>query len=159
MEEYLGRFRTEGKSFALICSRFNDLVTKSLLEGAIGAFKQHGVKDNQLTLVWVPGAFEIPLVAHQLATLKKHDAIVCLGAVIRGATPHFDFVSSQMAAGIAKVSYDTSTPIIFGVLTTDTIEQALERSGIKSGNKGYDSALAAIEMADLMQQLLNRPLA
>ena len=153
MKEYRGRFQAQGMKFAIICARFNELITKSLLEGALNAFKQHSVSEKSLTLAWVPGAFEIPLIAEQLAFSAKFDAIICLGAVIRGATPHFDYVSGQMAAGIAKTSYESKVPVIFGVLTTDTIEQALERSGTKAGNKGYDSVQAAIEMADLMQQL------
>lgn len=136
---------------AIIVSRFNELVSKGLLGGAEDCFKRHGTKENNITVVWVPGAFEIPLVAQKIA--KDYDAVVCLGAIIRGATPHFEYVASEAAKGIAKVSLDTGVPIIFGVLTTDNLEQALERAGAKPGNKGFAAALSAIELANLSKEL------
>ncbi|KAF3362386.1 6,7-dimethyl-8-ribityllumazine synthase [Chlamydiales bacterium STE3] len=153
MKEFRGKFNAKGLKFAIICARFNELITKNLLEGAQQAFDQFEVENNQITVVWVPGAFEIPLIAKQLAENQHYDALLCLGAVIRGATPHFDYVCGQVASGIAKCSYENNIPIIFSVLTTDTIEQALERSGIKAGNKGFEGAQSAIEMANLMSQL------
>ena len=127
-----------------------------LLDGALSALRRHGLDDASITIAWVPGAFELPLAAKRLAASGEFDAIVCLGAVIRGATTHYDYVCSQSAAGIARAALDTGVPIIFGVLTTETIEQAIERSGTKAGNKGFDSAVAAIEMADLLRQLPKR---
>lgn len=153
MKEYLGVLESKGKKFAIVAARFNEIITKSLVEGAVMAFKQQNVPEKDLTLVWVPGAFEIPLIAKTLASANKYDAIVCLGAVIRGSTPHFDYVAGEMAGGIAKISLETGIPLIFGVLTTETIEQALERAGTKAGNKGYDAAFAALEMANLLNQI------
>ncbi len=140
----------KGKKFAIVVSRFNDFITDKLVGGAVDALLRSGTLDKDIHLVKVPGAFEIPLVAQALAAQKKHDAIICLGAVIRGATPHFDYVSAEVSKGIAAASMETGMPIIFGVVTTDTLEQAIERAGSKSGNKGWDSALAAVEMANLM---------
>jgi len=134
-------------------SRFNDLITKSLLEGALGALSRFGVKDENITVAWVPGAFELPLVAKHIAEAKKADAVITLGCVIRGATTHYDYVCSQAAAGANKISLDTGIPVIFGVLTTETLEQALDRSGGKVGNKGVDAAVAAIEMANLLKAI------
>ncbi len=153
MNEIKGKFKDCEFKFAIICSRFNELVTKNLLSGALQAFEQFEVDQQKITIVWVPGAFEIPLIAKQLAMSGKYHAIVCLGAVIRGSTPHFDYVCSQVSSGIAKCSYDYDLPILFNVLTTDTIEQAMERSGLKAGNKGFEGAQAAIEMANLLNQL------
>ncbi|MGD9365232.1 MAG: 6,7-dimethyl-8-ribityllumazine synthase [Desulfobacteraceae bacterium] len=140
----------KGKKFAIVVSRFNDFITDKLVGGAVDALVRSGTLDKDIDVVKVPGAFEIPLVAQQLAVRKKHDAIICLGAVIRGATPHFDYVSAEVSKGIAAAGMETGMPIIFGVVTTDTLEQAIERAGSKSGNKGWDAALAAVEMANLM---------
>jgi 6,7-dimethyl-8-ribityllumazine synthase len=150
---YEGRLDASGLRMALVVSRFNELITRQLLEGARDGLRRHGADEEALTVVWVPGAFEIPLVARRLAGSGAFDAVVCLGAVIRGATPHFDHVANQAAAGIARAGQDSGVPVIFGVLTTDTIEQAIERAGTKAGNKGYDAAMAAIEMANLLRQL------
>lgn len=140
----------EGKKFAIVVSRFNDFITDKLVGGAVDALTRSGTKDGDIDIVKVPGAFEIPLIARDLAAKKKHQAVICLGAVIRGSTPHFDYVSAEVSKGVASASLETGTPIIFGVLTTDTLEQAIERAGSKSGNKGWDAAVAAIEMANLM---------
>jgi len=142
-----------GRRFAIVVSRFNELVTRQLLDGALAAFRRHGVRDEDVDVVWVPGSFEIPVVARRLAGGATYGAIICLGAVIRGATSHFDYVAGQAAAGVARAALDTGVPVIFGILTTDTLEQALDRAGAKAGNKGYEAAVAAIEMADLMAQL------
>ncbi|MDD5382904.1 MAG: 6,7-dimethyl-8-ribityllumazine synthase [Candidatus Margulisbacteria bacterium] len=135
----------------IIVSRFNDLISKGLLDGAVDCLKRHGTKEANIEVVWVPGAFEIPLVAKKIA--KGYDAVICLGAIIRGGTPHFDYVASEAAKGIAKVSLDSGVPIIFGILTTDNLEQALERAGAKPGNKGFAAALSAIELANLSKEL------
>lgn len=142
-----------GLRMAIVLSRFNSLIGDRLLEGALDTLKRHGVMDDAITLARVPGAFEIPLAASALAKSGKYDAVICLGAVIRGATAHFDYVAGPMASGLAGIAIDTGIPILFGVLTTDTIEQALERAGTKAGNKGADVAAAAIEMANLLQTL------
>lgn len=134
-------------------SRFNEIITRSLFAGAVEALQEYGVDNNQITYSWVPGAYEIPLVANTFAASGQYDAVICLGAVIRGATPHFDYVCGPVAANIAKIALDHSIPVLFGVLTTNTLEEAFERSGSQSGNKGYDVAVAAIEMATLMQSL------
>jgi 6,7-dimethyl-8-ribityllumazine synthase len=141
----------EGKKFALVVSRFNDFITDKLLSGALDALIRSGAKDSDIQIVKVPGAFEIPLVAKTMATRKKVNAIICLGAVISGATPHFDYVSAEVSKGIAQVSLESGVPIIFGVVTTDTIEQAIERAGTKAGNKGWSAAMAAVEMANLLE--------
>jgi len=138
-------------TFGIIVSRFNDLISKGLLAGAEDCLKRHGAKENSIEVVWVPGAFEIPLIAKKIA--KNYDAVICLGAVIRGATPHFEYVASEAAKGIAKVSLDSGVPVIFGILTTDNLEQALERSGAKPGNKGFAAAMSAIELANLGKEL------
>jgi 6,7-dimethyl-8-ribityllumazine synthase len=153
MPTYEGRLDAKGLRIALLASRFNETITKSLLDGALSALRRHGLDDASITVAWVPGAFELPLTAKRLASSGEFDAVVCLGAVIRGATTHYDYVCSQAAAGIARASLETGVPIIFGVLTTENIEQAIERSGTKAGNKGFDAAVAAIEMADLLRQL------
>jgi 6,7-dimethyl-8-ribityllumazine synthase len=153
MPTYEGRLDAKGLRIGLLASRFNETITKSLLDGALSALRRHGLDDASITVAWVPGAFELPLAAKRLAASGEFDAIVCLGAVIRGATTHYDYVCGQAAAGCARVSLDTGVPVIFGVLTTENIEQAIERSGTKAGNKGFDSAVAAIEMADLLGQL------
>jgi 6,7-dimethyl-8-ribityllumazine synthase len=140
----------KGLKFAIVVSRFNDFITDKLVGGAVDGLVRSGTLDKDIDVVKVPGAFEIPLVAQKLAVLKKHDAIICLGAVIRGATPHFDYVSAEVSKGVAAASMETGMPVIFGVITTDTLEQAIERAGSKAGNKGWDAALAAVEMANLM---------
>lgn len=141
----------KGKRFGIIASRFNDFITDKLVGGAVDALTRSGADDEQIDIVKVPGAFEIPMVAQQMAKSKKYHAIVCLGAVIRGATPHFDYVCAEASKGIAHVSLDTRVPVIFGIVTTDTIEQAIERAGTKAGNKGFSAAISAIEMANLME--------
>jgi len=143
----------KGKRFALVVSRFNDFITEKLLQGALDALVRCGAHEQDITVVKVPGAFEIPLVAKKMALQKKFDAVCCLGAVIRGATPHFDYISAEVSKGIAAVSLETSVPIIFGVITADTIEQAIERAGTKAGNKGWHAAMAAVEMANLFEVL------
>ncbi|MGB9613062.1 MAG: 6,7-dimethyl-8-ribityllumazine synthase [Candidatus Margulisiibacteriota bacterium] len=137
--------------FGIVVSRFNELVAKGLLAGAEDCLKRHGAKEESIDVIWVPGAFEIPLVAKKIA--KNYDAVICLGAVIRGGTPHFEYVASEAAKGIAKVSLETGVPVIFGILTTDNLEQALERAGAKPGNKGFAAALSAIELANLSKQI------
>ena len=151
MTIFEGHMNGAGLRMAVVVGRFNRLITEQLLNGAQDAFRRHGVSD--VDVAWVPGAFELPLCAKRLAVSGKYHAVVCLGAVIRGSTPHFDHVASQAASGVARAALDTGLPVIFGVLTTDTIEQAVERSGTKAGNKGYDAAVAAIEMARLFEQL------
>jgi len=148
-----GQLTAKGLSFALVVARFNHFITDRLVEGAVDALKRHGADDNQITVVRTPGAFEIPAVAARLAGSGKYDAIVCLGAVIRGGTPHFDYVANEVSKGVAQVGINSSCPVVFGVLTCDTIEQAIERAGTKSGNKGSEAALAAVEMANLYRQL------
>ncbi|QED48260.1 6,7-dimethyl-8-ribityllumazine synthase [Cytobacillus dafuensis] len=142
-----------GLKIGIVVSRFNEFITGKLLSGAEDALKRHGVKDEDVTVVWVPGAFEIPLTAMKLAQASDFDAIVTLGTVIRGATPHFDFVSNEVAKGVAAIGMQSGIPIIFGVLTTDTIEQAIERAGTKAGNKGWEAAVGAIEMGNLYKQM------
>lgn len=153
MPTYEGRLDATGLRLALVASRFNEAITRNLLDGALSALRRHGLDDASITVAWVPGAFELPLAARRLAASGEFDAVVCLGAVIRGATAHFEHVAGQAAAGAARAALETGVPVIFGVLTTDTIEQALERAGTKAGNRGFDAALAAIEMADLLRQL------
>ena len=138
---------------AIIVSRFNDLISKGLLDGALDCLKRHGAKDESVDVIWAPGSFEVPLAAKKVATSGKYNAIICLGAVIRGATPHFEYVASEAAKGIAKVSLDTGVPVIFGIVTADNLEQALERAGAKPGNKGFAAAQSAIELANLVNQL------
>jgi len=141
----------EGKKFALVVSRFNDFITERLLSGALDALVRSGAADEDLEVVKVPGAFEIPLVAKKMANTKRFDAVICLGAVIRGSTPHFEYVSAEVSKGVAMASMESEIPIIFGVITTDTIEQAIERAGTKAGNKGWSAAIAAVEMANLFE--------
>ena len=136
----------------MVVGRFNEFIVSKLLGGAIDGLKRHGVDENKIDVAYVPGAFEIPLVAKKMAKSEKYDAVICLGAVIKGSTPHFDYVCSEVAKGVGNVAFQTEVPVIFGVLTTDTIEQAIERAGTKAGNKGYDAALTAIEMANLMSK-------
>ena len=148
-----GKLNAEGFRFAIIVSRFNDFICSRLVEGAMDALMRHGASEKNVVLVKVPGAFEMPLVAKKLAESSKYDVVICLGAVIRGATPHFDYVAAEVSKGIASVALDSNVPITFGVLTTDTLEQAIERAGSKSGNKGYEAAIASIEMANLFKEL------
>ena len=143
----------EGKRFGIIASRFNDFITDRLVGGAVDALTRSGALDEDIDLVKVPGAFEIPMLAQRMARSKKYQAIICLGAVIRGATPHFDYVCAEASKGIAQVSMETQVPVIFGIVTTDTIEQAIERAGTKAGNKGWSAAVSAVEMANLMETL------
>ncbi|EJO5348618.1 6,7-dimethyl-8-ribityllumazine synthase [Clostridium botulinum] len=153
MKIYEGKLTAEGLKVGIIVSRFNEFITSKLLSGSIDCLKRHGANEENIEICWVPGAFEIPVVANKMASKDKYDAVICLGAVIRGATPHFDYVSSEVSKGVANVSLNKEVPVIFGVLTTDTIEQAIERAGTKAGNKGYDAAMSAIEMANLMKVL------
>lgn len=139
----------KGKKFGIVISRFNEFISSKLLEGCLDTLAMHGAQDSVQDVVWVPGAYEIPFMAMKLAKSKKYDAIICLGTVIRGATPHFEYVASEAAKGVAKISLDTGLPCIFGVITTDNLEQAIERAGTKDGNKGRDAALSAIEMANM----------
>lgn len=148
-----GNLAATGRAFGVVASRFNDFIVRPLLNGALDAIKRHGGDTGAVDVVWVPGSYEIPLVAKRLALSGKYDAIVCLGAVIRGATAHFDYVAGGVASGISAVALETNLPVIFGVLTTDTIEQAIERAGTKAGNKGFEAALTAIEMASLIDQM------
>ena len=142
----------EGR-YGIVASRFNEFITGKLIEGALDALERHGVKSEQVELAWCPGAFEIPLVAKRMLMTEKYDAIICLGCVIRGSTPHFDYVANEVAKGIGKVSLDSAKPVVFGVLTTENIEQAIERAGTKAGNKGFDAAMTAIEMVNLIGSL------
>ena len=141
----------EGKKFALVVSRFNDFITERLLEGALDGLLRSGARDEDIEVVRVPGAFEIPLMAKKMASTARYHAVICLGAVIRGATPHFDYVSAEVSKGIAMVGLESEIPVIFGIVTTDTIEQAIERAGTKAGNKGWSAAISAIEMANLIE--------
>jgi 6,7-dimethyl-8-ribityllumazine synthase len=148
-----GQLNAEGKKFGIVVSRFNEMISKSLLSGAFDCLARHGANEDEITVAFVPGSFEIPLTAKKMAASKKYDAVICLGAVIRGATPHFDYVAAEVSKGIASVAMDSGVPVIFGIITSDSIEQAFERAGTKSGNKGWDAALSAIEMADLIKKL------
>lgn len=148
-----GKLVAEGLKIAIVASRFNEFIVSKLVSGALDGLKRHGVKDGDIELTWVPGAFEIPLLAKKLAASDKYDAIICLGAVIKGATSHYDYVCAEVSKGVASVSLSTEKPVIFGVVTTDNIEQAIERAGTKAGNKGYDAALSAIEMANLLKNI------
>ncbi len=149
-----GDLSGKGFKFGIVAARFNDFITGRLLEGALDGLQRHGVDESDIEVVKVPGSYEIPLAAKMMATSKKYNAVICLGAVIRGATPHFEYVSAEVSKGVAAVSMDTGVPVIFGVLTTDTIEQAIERAGTKSGNKGWDAAISAIEMANVVKKLI-----
>jgi 6,7-dimethyl-8-ribityllumazine synthase len=153
MKTYEGKLLAQGLRFGIIVSRFNDFICDRLLGGALDALARNGADENNIEIFKVPGAFEIPLLAKKVAATAHFDAVICLGAVIRGSTPHFDYVANEVSKGIASVSLETGVPIAFGVLTTDTLEQAIERAGSKAGNKGWDAALAAIEMANLIKQI------
>jgi 6,7-dimethyl-8-ribityllumazine synthase len=148
-----GKLKAEGLRFAIVASRFNDFISRRLIDGATDALLRHGADEKNIEIVRVPGAFEIPLVAKKVVSSKKYDAVICVGAVIRGATPHFEYISAEVAKGIAQVSLESEIPVAFGILTTDNIEQAIERAGTKSGNKGWDAALSAIEMANLLKEI------
>jgi 6,7-dimethyl-8-ribityllumazine synthase len=150
---YEGVLKGEGLRFVIVISRFNEFISSKLLGGARDCLTRHGVTEGDIDVAWVPGAMEIPLVAQRVGRSKKYDAVICLGAVIRGSTPHFDYVAGQAAKGVAQVQLETGVPVIFGVLTTESIEQAVERAGTKSGNRGWDAALSALEMANLLKGL------
>ena len=149
VNEIGGELNATGKKFAIVVSRFNDFLTTKLKDGAIDCLQRHGANEKDITLVWAPGSFELPYVASRLADPKKYDAVICLGAVIRGQTPHFEYIAAETAKGIAKISLDRSYPVIYGIITADTLEQAIERAGLKQGNKGFQAALTAIEMVNL----------
>ncbi len=153
MKTIEGKLDAKGLRFGIVIARFNEFISGKLLSGCVDGLKRHGADDKNIDVIWSPGAFEIPILAKKVAESKKYDAVICLGAVIRGATPHFDYVASEVSKGVAHVGLETGVPVIFGVLTTDNIEQAIERAGTKSGNKGFDASLAAIEMANLMKEL------
>lgn len=148
-----GVYSGEGLKIGIIASRFNEFITSKLVSGAEDCLKRHGVADNDMSVAWVPGAFEIPVVAKRMAASGKYDAVICVGAVIRGATSHYDYVCAEVSKGIAAVSLDTGIPVLFGILTTDTIEQAIERAGTKAGNKGTDCAMSALEMVNLIKNI------
>ena len=143
----------KGKKFGIVVSRFNEFLSSKLLEGAVDALRQHGAKEDAVDVLWVPGSLEIPITAQRMAKSKKYDALICLGTVIRGATPHFDYVANEVAKGVSRVSLDTGIPCAFGVITADSLEQAIERSGTKQGNRGRDAAINAIEMANLFENM------
>ena len=150
---YQGALLAQGLKFALVVSRFNEFISSRLLEGAEDALLRHGAKEEDIEVAWTPGSFEIPLIAQMMAQSKKYQAVVCLGAIIRGGTPHFDYVAAEASKGVAKVSLDTGVPVIFGIITADTLEQAIERAGVKEGNMGARAATGAIEMANLLKSL------
>jgi 6,7-dimethyl-8-ribityllumazine synthase len=153
VKEKEGGFEVRGRRFVIAAARFNGIVVRELVAGATSCLRKHGVADEDVDIVWAPGAFELPIVARRLAASGLYDAVICLGAVIRGETPHFDYVSGQAARGIQQAALDTGVTVVFGVLTTENLEQAIDRAGGKHGNKGWDAAMAAMEMADLMDQL------
>ena len=153
MKTYEGKLDATNLKFGIVVGRFNEFISSKLLGGSLDALKRHGAGDEDIEIAWSPGSFEIPLIAKKMATSEKYDVVICLGAVIRGSTPHFDYVASEVSKGIANAMLQTEVPIIFGVLTTDSIEQAIERAGTKSGNKGFDAAMAAIEMANLLKEI------
>ena len=153
MKTIEGKLDAKGLKFGIVIARFNEFISGKLLSGCLDGLKRHGAEEKNIEVVWSPGSFEIPLLAKKMAKSGKYDAVVCLGAVIRGATPHFEYVSAEVSKGVASVGLESEVPVIFGVLTTDNIEQAIERSGTKGGNKGFDAALAAIEMVNLMKEI------
>ena len=152
-KNFEGNLIGKGLKFGLVVSRFNEFFTTKLLEGAQDALRRHGVSEEDINVAWTPGSFEIPLVAQKMARSKQYDAIICLAAIVRGGTPHFEYISAEVTKGIAAVNMDTGLPVIYGVITTENLEQAIERSGTKAGNKGFDAAVSAIEMANLMKSL------
>jgi 6,7-dimethyl-8-ribityllumazine synthase len=145
-----GQLDAKGRTFGIVVSRFNDLVTTRLLDGALDCIKRHGGDDDNIEVAWVPGAFELPIAAQKLATTGRFDVVMCLGAIVRSETPHFDYVAGESAKGIARVGLDTGVPVIFGVITADTVDQAVQRAGVKAGNRGWDAAMNAVEMASLI---------
>ena len=153
MNTFEGKFVSDGIKIGIVAARFNEFIVSKLIAGARDALLRHDVKEDDIDLAWVPGAFEIPLIAKKMAESGKYDAVICLGAVIRGATSHYDYVCNEVSKGIASVSLSSGVPVLFGVVTTENIEQAIERAGTKAGNKGYDSAMAAIEMVNLVRQV------
>lgn len=153
MKTFEGNLVSKGKKYAIVAARFNEFITSKLLSGALDALNRHGATDEDIAVAWVPGAFEIPIAAQKFAQSGKYDAVICLGAVIRGATSHYDYVCNEVSKGVAQVGLNTGVPTIFGIVTTDNIEQAIERAGTKSGNKGYDAATTAIEMANLFDKI------
>lgn len=152
---FQGKIIGKDRKFGIVVSRFNEFISSKLLEGALDCFKRHEVSDENIDIAWVPGSFEIPITALKMAQSNKYDAIVCLGAVIRGATPHFDYIAAEVTKGIAQINLQTGIPTIYGVITADTLEQAIERAGTKAGNKGWDAAMAAMEMTDLLKFVKN----
>jgi 6,7-dimethyl-8-ribityllumazine synthase len=148
-----GNLTAKGFAFGIVASRFNEFITARLLDGALDALRRHGADEDKITVARVPGSYEIPLIAKKMAASHQYDAVICLGTVIRGATPHFEYIAGEVAKGVAMVGLDTGVPVVFGVLTTDSIEQAVERAGTKAGNKGFDAACSAIEMANLLREL------
>lgn len=148
-----GKFSGKGLKFGIVVGRFNEFISSKLLGGTLDALRRHDTEEDDVETVWVPGSYEIPLMAKKMAKSGKYDAVICLGAVIRGSTPHFDYVANEVAKGVAQVCLETEMPVIFGVITTDTLDQAIDRAGTKSGNKGFDAAMSAIEMANIMKQL------
>ena len=153
MKTYEGKLDAKGMKFGIVIARFNEFISGKLLSGCIDGLNRHGTDEENIDVVWSPGSFEIPMLAKKLAKSGRYDAVICLGAVIRGATPHFEYVAAEVSKGVANVGHESGIPVIFGVLTTDNIEQAIERAGTKGGNKGFDAALAAIEMVDLLRQI------
>lgn len=153
MKEIKAELTGKGKKIGIVASRFNEFITAKLVEGACDTLIRHGVSSDNIEAVWVPGAFEIPYVAQKIAKSKKFDAVICLGTIIRGSTPHFDYIANEASKGVAKVALDTGVPCIFGIITADTLEQAIERAGTKDGNKGRDAAMAAIELANLYEKI------
>ncbi|MFH1159814.1 MAG: 6,7-dimethyl-8-ribityllumazine synthase [bacterium] len=148
-----GKLEAKGLKFGIVTARFNEFISSKLLSGCLDGLKRHGVDENQIEMVWAPGAFEIPFLAKKMAQSGKYNAVICLGAVIRGATPHFEYVAAEVSKGIASVGLEAGIPVIYGILTTDNIEQAIERAGTKGGNKGFDAALTAIEMVNVLKQI------
>ena len=153
MSKFEGMLQGEGLKFGVVVSRFNEFITRKLLEGAQDALLRHGVMEDNIDIAWAPGSFEIPLVAQKLVQTKRYDAVICLGAVVRGATPHFEYIAAEVTKGIARLGLDTGLPVSYGVITADTLEQAIERAGTKAGNKGFDAAVDAIEMANLLKNI------
>ena len=151
---YEGQLTAKGLKFGIVASRFNEFITRKMLDGALDALKRHGADEGAIEIAWVPGSFEIPMVAQKMAAGEKYDAVICIGAVIRGSTPHFDYIAAEVTKGIAQAAMSTGKPVIYGVITTDTIEQAIERAGTKAGNKGFDAAESAIEMANLLRSMV-----
>jgi len=152
-KRFEGTLLGKGLKFGLIVSRFNDFITQKLVDGARDALLRHDVNEEDIEVAWVPGSFEIPLIAKKLAQTQRFDAIICLGALVRGATPHFEYIAAEVSKGIAKISLETGLPVLFGIITADTLEQAIERAGTKMGNKGFDAAMSAIEMANLLRNI------